>query len=52
MGEEVYYHSFLNRDRLVYIVDSDPGTCEALSVLFRLDGFQTSFSLNVQGLYS
>lgn len=40
-----YYHSFLNRDRLVHIVDDDPGTCEALSVLFRLEGFQTTFSL-------
>ncbi len=40
-----YYHAFLNRDRLVHIVDPDPGTCEALSVLFRLEGFQTIFSL-------
>ncbi len=45
MSNESYYHSFLNRDRLVHIVDSDPGTCEALSVLFRLEGFQTTFSL-------
>ncbi len=45
MGEEFYYHSFLNRDRLVHIVDPDVGTCEALSVLFRLEGFQTVFSL-------
>jgi FixJ family two-component response regulator len=26
-------------------VDGDPATCEALSVLFRLEGFQTTFSL-------
>lgn len=52
MSNEVFYHSFLNRDRLVHIVDSDTGTCEALSVLFRLEGFQTTFSLNVQGFYS
>lgn len=45
MGEEIYYHSFLNRDRLIHIVDADAATCEALSVLFRLEGFQTSFSL-------
>lgn len=52
MNDEVYYHSFLNRDRLVHIVDTDPATCEALSVLFRLEGFQTSFSLNAQGFFS
>ena len=52
MSDEVYYHSFLNRDRLVHIVDADPATCEALSVLFRLEGFQTTFSLDVKGFYS
>ncbi|QQR38542.1 response regulator transcription factor [Devosia rhizoryzae] len=41
-----YYHAFLNRDRLVHIVDPDPHTCESLSVLFRLEGFQTVFSLD------
>jgi two-component system response regulator FixJ len=46
MSDGIYYHSFLNRDRLIHIVDTDPGTCEALSVLFRLEGFQTSFSLS------
>jgi len=46
MSDQIYYHSFLNRDRLIHIVDTDPGTCEALSVLFRLEGFQTSFSLS------
>lgn len=45
MREELYYHSYLNRERLIHIVDGDPGTCEALSVLFRLEGFQTTFSL-------
>ncbi len=52
MSEEIYYHSFFNRNRLIHIVDSDLGTCEALSVLFRLEGFQTSFSLDREGLYS
>jgi two-component system response regulator FixJ len=46
MSDEVYYHSFLNRDRLIHIVDPDPASCEALSVLFRLEGFQTMFSLD------
>ena len=49
MPEEVYYHAFLNRDRLVHIIDPELQTCEALSVLFRLDGFQTTFSINLQG---
>lgn len=46
MSDEIYYHSFLNRDRLIHIVDADLSTCEALSVLFRLEGFQTTFSLD------
>jgi FixJ family two-component response regulator len=45
MGEEIYYHAFFNRDRLVHIVDPEASTCEALSLLFRLEGFQTTFSL-------
>lgn len=52
MNEEIYYHSMFNRDRLVHIVDADPSTCEALSVLFRLEGFQTAFSLEVASLYA
>lgn len=46
MNSQNYYHAFLNRDRLVHIVDPDPSTCEALSVLLRLEGFQTRFSLD------
>ena len=52
MGEDIYYHSLLNRDRLVHIVDADPGTCEALSALFRLEGFQTAFSLDLVSFYA
>jgi two-component system, LuxR family, response regulator FixJ len=46
MSNEIYYRSFLNRDRMVHIVDDDASTCEALSVLFRLEGFQTNFSVD------
>ena len=46
MSDQIYYHSFLNRDRVIHIVDGDAVTCEALSVLFRLEGFQTTFSLD------
>lgn len=42
--DEVYYRSSFNRDRLVHIVDDDPHAIETLSLLFRLDGFQTTFS--------
>ena len=52
MGEDVYYQSFLNRSRLIHIVDADPSTCEALSVLFRLEGFQTAFSLDTGSFYA
>jgi two-component system response regulator FixJ len=47
MSDEIYYKPFLYRDRLIHILDADPATCEALSVLFRLEGFQTAFSLDV-----
>lgn len=49
MPEGTYYHPFLNRDRIVHIVDLDLQTCEELSVLFRLEGFQTAFSINLPG---
>lgn len=51
MSDEIYYHSFINRDRLIHIVDGDLATCEALSVLFRLEGFQTSFSSDVEQVF-
>lgn len=44
---DLYYRNAFNRDRVVHIVDSDMSTCEALSVLFRLEGFQTSFSASL-----
>lgn len=47
MSDDLYYNAFASRDRLIHIVDSDIATCEALSVLFRLEGFQTSFSTEV-----
>jgi two-component system response regulator FixJ len=52
MNENVYYHSFLNRDRLVHIVDPDSSACEALGVLFRLEGFQTTASKDSKGFFS
>ena len=52
MNENGYYHSFLNRDRLVHIIDTEAATCEALSVLFRLEGFQTMFSLDEAAFFA
>lgn len=52
MNEDTYYHSYLNRDLLVYIVDSDTTTCEQLSLFFRLEGFQTSFSLDAVSFFA
>ena len=52
MSEDIYHHAFLNRDRLVHIVDPDPTTCEALSVLFRLEGFQTAFSIDTLSFFA
>ncbi|WP_299640316.1 LuxR C-terminal-related transcriptional regulator [Devosia sp.] len=49
MTESFYYPSFLHRDRMVHILDADAATCEALSVLFRLEGFQTAFSVDASG---
>ncbi|WP_224701118.1 response regulator transcription factor [Devosia aquimaris] len=46
MSDEMYYPSSLLRDRRIHIADGDLATCEALSVLFRLEGFQTAYSLD------
>lgn len=53
MADETYYYRpFLNRDRLIHILDPDPATCEALSVLFRLEGFQTQFSIDTASFFA
>lgn len=52
MTQDSYYRPFLNRDRLVHILDPDPATCEALSVLFRLEGFQTAFSIDTAAFFA
>lgn len=50
MQDESYFQSYLNRDRLALIVDPDPKLCEALSVLLRLEGFQTAFAVDIAGV--
>src|SRR5215211_6225453 len=49
MPDELFYQSLINRDRVVHIVDPDLQTCEQLSVVFRLEGYQTMFSVNLPG---
>jgi len=45
MSDQADYHSHRTGDRLIHIVDGDIETCEASSVLFRLEGFQTGYFL-------
>ncbi len=52
MEQKLFYHSYQNRDRLVHIVDGDQGTCEALGVLFRLEGFQTISSIDCNEFFA
>jgi two-component system response regulator FixJ len=46
------YHFYINRDRLIHFLDPDASTCEALSVLFRLEGFQTTFSTDTASFFA
>ncbi|MEQ1899874.1 MAG: LuxR C-terminal-related transcriptional regulator [Devosia sp.] len=52
MTDDVYVPFYQRRDRLVHIVDADLGICESLSVLFRLEGLQTSFFTDLTGFFS
>lgn len=52
MRDDFCCHTFCNRDRLIHIVDADPATCEALSVVFTLEGFLTAFSLDTPSFFS
>lgn len=46
MAQDVFFHSAPKQDRLIHILDADASTCESLSILLRLEGFQTIFSLS------
>jgi len=52
MSGDAYYHSYLNRDLLIHVLDADPATCEQLSLFFRLEGFQTAFSLDAVSFFA
>jgi FixJ family two-component response regulator len=42
----------LPRHRCVHILDPDPGTCEALSIVLRLEGFRAGFSLGIPAFFA
>lgn len=46
------FSSFSGRERLIHIVDPERSTCEALSVVLRLEGYQTAFFLDVRSFLS
>jgi len=52
MTDQIFYRSFLNRDRLIQICDPDLNNCEQLSLLFRLEGFQTAFSVTAPEFFA
>jgi FixJ family two-component response regulator len=43
---------FRSSSNLIHILDPDPTTCEALSVLFRLESFQTQFSIDTGSFFA
>lgn len=50
MDESLIYRPIINRDRLILIVDPDLRICETLSLVLRLEGYQTRFVVDRQGL--
>jgi two-component system response regulator FixJ len=51
MPEDPILSPFKPRDRLVQILDPDPTVCESLSLLFRLEGYHTSFALETETFF-
>ena len=52
MSEERVLTPFMKRDTLIHIVDPDVDVCKELSLLCRLEGFATAFSLTAQQFFS
>ena len=52
MRDDIHSRSVPNRDRLIHILDADHATCQALSVVLRLEGYQTSFALDSVGFFA
>lgn len=46
MTDPIVYRPILNRDRRILIVDPELKLCETLSLVFRLEGYQTSFVID------
>lgn len=52
MRDEVTFPSFGGRERLIHVVDPELSTCEALSVVLRLEGYQAAVFLDVRSFLS
>ena len=49
MDREYNLSPYVFRDKLVHVLDTEALVCEQISVLFRLEGFQTTFSMDSPG---
>lgn len=52
MDRDYHFSPYVYRDKLIHILDAEALTCEQLSVLFRLEGFQTTFSMDSLGFFA
>lgn len=50
MDQQAVFFPRLNADHVVHVCDPDLKICEALSLLFRLEGFETQFSSEAREL--
>jgi len=50
MSEAIVFSPSLKAQRVIDIFDEDIKTCEVLSLLLRLEGFDTAFDIDVAGL--
>lgn len=47
MNEHIHSREWLKQSHLIHIVDADPVVCETIGVLLRMEGYRTSYSLDV-----
>lgn len=52
MRDDVTLPSFGGRERLIHIVDAELSSCEALGVVFRLEGYRTALFPDVRSFLS
>jgi len=51
MSTERIFTPAMKRDKLIHIVDQDVAVCDEISLLCRLEGFETAFSLSAREFY-